>query len=586
MVQKVKIKGRIKMRVLIVGGVAGGASAAARARRLNEDAEIIIFERGEYVSFANCGLPYYAGDVIKKREALLVQTPEGLRKRFNIDVRVKNLVESIDRENKHVKVKDLVSGKEYCEEYDHLILSPGAEPIVPPFEGAGLDCVHTVRTIPDIDKIKEELDSGKVKRAVVIGAGFIGLEMAENFRERGVETHLVEKMDQVMPPFDKDMAVIMHREIGRHDIRLHLNEEVISIDEGKRGCAVRIKSGRRIEADMIIMAIGVRPEVDLAKKAGLEIGKKGIRTDNKMRTSDPSILAIGDVVDSHDPVTGAARNVPLAGPAAKQALVAVNNIFGIEDEYAGTLGTSIVKVFDLTAAMTGSSEKVLKAQGKPFLKVYTYPADHVGYYPGATQMAMKVMFDPDSGVVLGAQVVGKNGVARRMDVLATAVKQKMTAQDLAELELCYAPPYGSSKDAVNLAGMTALNHFRDITKLANWGELTGDEFLLDVRTRKEYEKYNLPNSMNIPVNDLRQRLDEVPQDKTIAVFCQFGIRAHIACRILKQRGYTVLNVSGGYLSFVNYRDAYDTEAVLAQETGLAEGSFCTGPTGEPARSND
>jgi len=422
----------------------------------------------EYVSFANCGLPYYAGDVIKKRKDLLVQTPEGLRERFNIDVRVNNLVESIDKDKKQIKVKDLKTGKEYNEEYDHLILSPGAEPIVPPFEGADLDCVHTVRTIPDIDKIKEEVDSGKVKKAVVIGAGFIGLEMAENFRERGIETHLVEKMDQVMPPFDKDMAVMLHREIGRKDIRLHLNEEVVSIGEDKRGCIVKLKSGRNIEANMIIMAIGVRPEIDLAKDAGLEIGKRGIKTDNKMRTSEPSILAIGDAVDSEDPVTGAVRNVPLAGPAAKQALVAVNNIFGIEDKYEGTLGTSIVKVCNLTAAMTGASEKILKSSGKFFVNVYTHPADHVGYYPGATQMAMKVMFDTDSGVVLGAQIVGKNGVARRMDILAIAVKQKMTAKDLAELELCYAPPYGSSKDAVNLAGMTALNHLRDITRLVDW----------------------------------------------------------------------------------------------------------------------
>lgn len=574
------------MKILIVGGVAGGASAAARARRLSEDAEIIIFERGEYVSFANCGLPYYAGGVIKKREALLVQTPKGLKERFNIDVRVKNLVESIDKEKKGIKVKDLVSGKEYFEEYDYLILSPGAEPIVPPFEGARLDCVHTVRTIPDIDRIKEKLDSGKIKKAVVIGAGFIGLEMAENFRERGIETHLVEKMDQVMPPFDKDMAVILHREIGANDIRLHLNEEVLRIEEKGKRCLVSAKSGREIETDLVIMAIGVTPEIGLAKEAGIETGRKGIIADRKMRTSDHSILAIGDVVESEDPVTGDYRNVPLAGPAAKQALVAVNNIFGIEDEYAGTLGTSIVKVFSLTGAMTGASEKTLKAAGKPFLKVYTYPADHVGYYPGATQMALKVLFDAENGTVLGAQVIGKNGVARRTDILATAVKQKMTAKDLAELELCYAPPYGSSKDAVNLAGMTALNHLRDITVLMNWEDLTGEEFLLDVRTRKEYEKGNIPSGVNIPVDEIRERINELPKDKTIAVFCHVGIRAHIVSRILKQEGYKTLNISGGYLSFVNYRDAYDTDAVTAGQLALSEGTFCTGPTGEPAKGGE
>ena len=569
------------MRILIVGGVAGGASAAARARRLDEEAEIIIFERGEYVSFANCGLPYYAGGVIKERDALLVQTPKGLRNRFNIDVRIKNVVEAIDRENKRVKVKNLETGKEYYEEYDYLILSPGAEPIVPPFEGADLECVHTVRTIPDIDAIKNKIDSNMVKKAVVIGAGFIGLEMAENFRERGIETHLIEKMDQVMPPFDKDISVILHREIGRNDIRLHLDQEVVKITEKEIGCKVVLKSGKEIEADLVIMAIGVRPEIDLAQNAGIETGRRGIITDKKMCTSDPSVLAIGDAIDSLDPVTGNMRNVPLAGPAAKQALVAVNNIFGIEEEYAGTLGTSIVKVFGLTGAMTGASEKILKSAGKPFLKVWTFPADHVGYYPGATQMSMKVLYDPENGVVLGAQIVGKNGVARRMDVLATAVKQKMTAKDLAELELCYAPPYGSSKDAVNLSGMAALNHLRKLTPMMSWEDLKGEEFLLDVRTEKEYKKGNVPNSTLLPVDEIRERINEIPKDKTIAVFCQVGIRGHIACRILKQKGYKIVNITGGYRSFLNQRDAYDTDSVLAQQIALSEGSFCTGPTGEP-----
>ncbi len=569
------------MRILIVGGVAGGAGAAARARRLDEDAEIIIFERGEYVSFANCGLPYYAGGVIKERDDLLVQTPEGLKKRFNIDVRTKNLVEKIDRENKTIMVKDLVNGKNYTESYDHLILSPGAEPIRPPFEGADLPQVHTVRTIPDIDGIKEKIDSGTVKKAVVIGAGFIGLEMAENLRGIGIETHLIEKLDQVMPPFDKDMAVIMHREIGENDIRLHLDQEVIKINKKGEGCEIELKSGRTVYGDIVIMAIGVRPEVDLAAEAGLETGRRGIKTDEKMRTSDPAILAIGDVAETYDPVTGTTRNIPLAGPAAKQALVAVNNICGIEDSYKGTLGTSIVKVFNLTGAMVGATEKALKAAGQPFLKVCTFPADHVGYYPGASQMSMKTLFDPETGIVLGAQIVGRNGVARRMDILAAAVKSKMTANDLAELELCYAPPYGSSKDAVNLAGMTVLNHLRGITRLVSWEDLTGEEFLLDVRTAKEFKKGNVPNAKLIPLDELRDRIDELPLDKTIAVFCRVGIRGHIASRILKSKGFNVVNITGGYLSFVNWRDANDTDIVMAQQLALAEGSFCAGPTGEP-----
>jgi NADPH-dependent 2,4-dienoyl-CoA reductase/sulfur reductase-like enzyme/rhodanese-related sulfurtransferase len=570
------------MKLLIVGGVAGGASAAARARRLSEDAEIIVFERGDYVSFANCGLPYYAGEVIKKRKKLLVQTAEGLRKRFNIDVRLRNEVKSIDRENKKVVVLDRSEGKEYSESYDRLILSPGAEPVIPPFKGADLECVHKVRTVPDIDRIKDKLDGGEVKRAVVIGAGFIGLEMAENLRERGVETHLVEKLDQVMPGFDKEMAVILHREIGRNDIRLHLSEEVVALEEVNGGCKVDLRSGRSINSDIVVMAIGVKPETALAENSGLETGGKGILTDSRMRTSDPDILAIGDAAETLDPVTGRSRIVPLAGPAAKQALVAVNNIFGVDDRYKGTLGTSIVKVFGLEAGMTGVSERMIKAEGRAYGKVYTHPANHVGYYPGAEQMSMKVLFDLSDGTVLGAQIVGGAGVDKRVDVMSIAVGRKMTVKDISEIELCYAPPYGSSKDAVNLAGMTALNHLRGITRLAHWDSLRGDEFLLDVRTEKEYKKGNVPNSLNIPVDELRNRIGEVPRDKTVVVFCHVGIRAHIAARILKQKGYDVLNISGGYLSFLNYRDAYDTEAVIAAREDLAEGSFCTGPTGEPS----
>ncbi|MBU1086811.1 MAG: FAD-dependent oxidoreductase [Candidatus Omnitrophica bacterium] len=569
------------MKLLIIGGVAGGAAAAARARRLNEDAQIIMFERGEYVSFANCGLPYYAGDVVKKRQFLLVQTPRGLKKRFNIDVRVRHLVKAIDPINKTIQVKDLATNRNYSETYDKLILSPGAEPIVPAFEGVDLPCVHTVRTVPDIDRIKEALDLAKVKRAVVIGAGFIGLEMSENLRERGVETYLVEKMDQVMPPFDKDMAVILEREIMAHDVRLYLNEEVVKISMENNGYKVHTASGKGLDTDLVIMAIGVRPETNLAKQAGLKLGSQGIVTDAKMKTSDESIYAIGDVVESFDPVTAVYRNVPLAGPAAKQALVAVNNIFGIDDEYAGTIGTSIVKVFNLAAAMTGASEKTLKAAKINHSKVYTHPADHVGYYPGAVKMAIKLLYDPDSGIVLGAQIVGKNGVDRKTDVLAVAVKQKMLIKDLAELELCYAPPYGTSKDAINLIGMTALNHKRDITKLIQWEDILKEDFLLDTRTVGEYDRGNVPNSVNIPVDELRERLNEIPKNRNIAVFCQYGVRAHVACRILNQHGYRAANISGGYVTFVNYRDAYKSSSLLSAQSKLDNETFCSGTIGEP-----
>ncbi len=569
------------MKLLIIGGVAGGAAAAARARRLNEDAQIIMFERGQYISFANCGLPYYAGNVIKNRQALLVQTPQGLKRRFNIDVRIKNLVTSIDTLNKKVQVRDLVSGRDYEETYDNLILSPGAEPVLPSFEGADAPCVHTVRTVPDVDRIKEKLDSGNVKSAVVIGAGFIGLEMSENLRERGVETYLVEKMDQVMPSFDKDIAVILEREIIAHDVRLYLNEEVVKISKENSGYKVHTGSGAALEADLVIMAIGVRPEIDLAKKAGLKLGSRGIITNSKMQTSDESIFAVGDVVETQDPITGVYRHVPLAGPAAKQALVAVNNIFGIDDEYSGSLGTSIVKVFNLTGAMTGASEKMLKAANINFAKVYTHPADHVGYYPGAVKMAVKLMYDPENGTILGAQIAGDNAVDRKTDVLAVAVKQKMRIKDLAELELCYAPPYGTSKDAINLAGMVALNHMRGITRLIHWEDVSKDDFLLDVRTAGEYARGNVPNSVNIPIDELRERLNEIPKDKNIAVFCRVGIRAHSACRILNQYGYKTANVSGGYLTFINYRDAYKSAGLLTAESKLDNETFCTGPTGEP-----
>jgi len=569
------------MKLLIIGGVAGGATAAARARRLNEYAQIIIFERGEYVSFANCGLPYYAGGVIKNREDLLVRTAKGLKRRFNIDVRCQHLVTSVDPVNKKIQVKNIIQDNDYEETYDKLILSPGAEPVIPLFEGADADCVHTVRAVPDIDRIKQKIDSGKIKRAVIIGAGFIGVEMSENLRERGIETYLVEKMDQVMPGFDKEMAVILERELLSHDVRLYLSEEVIKISKENNGYKVHTASAKILDTDLVIMAIGVRPETDLAKGAGLKLGRRGIITNSRMQTSDESIFAIGDVVETQDPVTGVYRHLPLAGPAAKQALVAVNNIFGIEDNYEGSLGASIIKIFNLTAAMAGASEKMLKTANKKYAKVYTHPADHVGYYPGAVKMAVKLLYDPDNGIVLGAQIVGKNGADRKMDVLAVAVKQKMTVKDLAELELCYAPPYGTSKDAVNLAGMTALNNIRDITRLVQWEDISKDDFLLDVRTIGEYKRGNVPNSLLIPINEVRERLDEIPRNKRITVFCQFGVRAHTVCRILKQRGYNTANISGGYVTFVNYRDAYKSAGLLAAESKLGNEIFCAGPTGEP-----
>lgn len=570
------------MKLVIVGGVAGGATAAARARRLSEDAEIVVLERGKYVSFANCGLPYYLGGIIEKRDTLLIQTPEGLKQRFNIDIRTQNRVESIDRENKRVKVVDTIRDKEYWEDYDRLILSPGAEPFIPPFEGSRLSYVHRVRTIPDIDRIKSKIDSEEVKKAVVIGAGFIGLEMAENLREKGIETYLIEKTDQVMPVLDKDMAVILQREMVASDVILYLNEEVVRIKENNKSCVVETASGKNLDADIVIMAIGVKPEIKLAKDAGLDIGARGIVINDKMQTTDPDIFAIGDVVETKDFITGISRNVPLAGPAAKQALVAVNTIFGIEDSYEGVLGTSIVKVFSLTAAMTGETEKSLQTAGIPYQKVYTHPADHVGYYPGTTKMAIKLLYSPDTQIVLGAQVVGENDIARKTDVFSLAIKHKLTVKDLAEAEFCYAPPYGTSKDAVNLAGMVALNHLRGITRLIHWEDVSSREyFVLDVRTKEEHKEYKVPNSHNIPLDELRGQLASLPKDKPIAVFCHVGIRAHIACRILTQSGFKAVNISGGYLTFMNYRDAYKSGKMLAVRIKLfKDETFCSAPTGE------
>ncbi len=574
------------MKLLIIGGVAGGAAAAARARRLDEKADIVLLERGEFVSFANCGLPYYAGEVIRERKKLLVQTPEGLGKRFNIDVRTRHEALSIDTKGKKVEVKNHSDGTVYQEAYDNLILSPGAEPFIPPVPGSELDCIYKVRTIPDIDKVKEKLDSGTVKKAIVVGAGFIGIEMAENIRDLGIDTTLVEMLDQVMPPFDREMASVLHRELRSKGVRLKLNEKMTRLDKTHTGCILHTESGAELDAEMVVMSVGIRPEIQLARDAGLEVNY-GIKVDKHMRTSDPNIYAVGDAVENLDPVTGTYRLAPLAGPAAKQARAAVNTIFGRETEYEGTLLTAVVKIFSLTAAITGPNERTLKKENIPYEKIFTHPANHAGYYPGAVPLCMKVLFDPEKGTVLGAQVIGAEGADKRIDILAAAVKHKLTVRDLGELELAYAPPYGSAKDAVNLAGMAAQNHIEGLSPLTHWDQLTGKEFLLDVRTPDEFALGSAPDAVNIPVDELRDRLEEVPKDRDIAVFCQVGIRAHAANRILLGNGYTSKNISGGYKSYLNFN-----ESASAGETGVPcdnpanEKPFCSGDTGEPVKTED
>ncbi|MBN1492971.1 MAG: FAD-dependent oxidoreductase [Candidatus Omnitrophica bacterium] len=544
------------MKLVIIGGVAGGAAAAARARRLDESAEIVLFERGEYVSFASCGLPYYAGNVIQKRDALLVVTPDKFKKWFNVDIHLKTEVIGIDTKKKVVTVKELASGAERTESYDHIVLSPGAEPIIPPIEGANLPCVHKIRTMTDIDAVKEKLDSGSVKHAVVIGGGFIGLEMAENIKERDMDVALVERLDQVMMPFDKEMAVFLHRELTDKGIHLYLNEEVIAIQKKGDSYEVITRTGNSLPADCVIMSVGVKPETTLARDAGLKLGKRGILVDTSMGTSDPFIFAVGDAVETVHPITQELWNAQLAGPAAKQARVAVNTIFGKRDEYKGTQGTSIVKIFSVSAAMTGASEKMLKRTGVSYEKVYTISMNHAGYYPGARMMIIKTIFDPQSGTVLGAQIIGGEGVDKRIDVLATAVRHALTVKDIAELELAYAPPYGSTKDPVNIAGMAACNHLEGLSSLTHWDIKHDDETLLDVRMKTEVKKGAVPHAINIPLPELRKRLGELPKNKPVAVFCQVGLRAHIANRILLQNGFNSRNVSGGYMLYHYFAEAF------------------------------
>lgn len=443
------------MKLLIVGGVAGGASAAARSRRLSEDADIILFERGPDVSFANCGLPYYIGGEIAEREKLLVTTPERLRTRFKLDVRTRSSVEAIDRSAKKIRVRDLALGREYDETYDKLILAPGAAPLRPPIPGIDLPGIFTLRNLQDMDRIKERVDDG-VKQAVMVGAGFIGLELVENFVKRGIATTVVELQDQVLPPFDKEMTTPILETLVAKGVAVLLGQSAESFEQTPDGIVVRLKSGERLPAQLVILGVGVRPENKLAVDAGLEVGPRGgIQVNEFLKTSDPDIYAVGDAIEVKDFVSGDPTQVPLAGPANRQGRIAADNIFGRSVKYRGTQGTAIVGVFDLTAAMTGASEKSLRRANRPFCKVYIHPAHHAGYYPGAEQMTLKLLFAPVTGRILGAQAVGGAGVDKRIDVLAVAIQAGMTVFDLEEMELAYAPQYGSAQDPINMAGFVA-----------------------------------------------------------------------------------------------------------------------------------
>ncbi|MFZ2961260.1 MAG: DsrE/DsrF/DrsH-like family protein [Candidatus Ozemobacteraceae bacterium] len=546
-------------RLVIVGGVAGGASAAARARRLSEDTEIIVLERGPFVSFANCGLPYHIGNIIKDRDDLLIQTPESLKKRFNLDVRVKQEVISIDRTKKEVLVRNLTEGKEYSLPYDTLILSPGAEPFKPSIPGIDHPNVFTLRTIPDMDRIIAWLNTRPVKHTTVIGAGFIGLETAENFRHRGYAVTLVEKDTQVMPPMDKEMASLLHQNLRFNGVDLRLGAQVTGLTETPKGLTVQFAAGLPLDTDLVVLAIGVRPEVKLARDAGLRIGERGIVVDEFLRTSDPAILAIGDAVETRDPVTGSTVLVPLAGPANRQGRFAADNaLTETQTAYRGTQGTWVCKVFDLTAAATGASEKTLVRLKKPFSKVYLHPGSHAGYYPGAFPMTIKMLFDPTSGKLFGAQIVGSDGVDKRTDVFAVAIAAQMTVSDLTHLELAYAPPYGSAKDPVNLAGMIGENMMSGKHLAIQVEELDvisrEESTFLDVRTLPEHQAGHIPGSMHIPVDELRGRVSEIPSEKEVLIYCQAGLRGYVAQRILSQKGFKCRNLIGGYKTWAMFHE--------------------------------
>lgn len=541
-------------KVLIVGGVAGGASTAARLRRVDENAQIIMFEKGEYISFANCGLPYYIGGSIKDRRSLLLQTPKGMNSRFNIDVRVSNEVMEINRDAKKVVVKDHRNGHVYEETYDVLVLSPGSSPIRPNIPGIDSPNVFTLWNIRDTDAIKSYIEANNVKRATVIGGGFIGIEMVENLRDLGLEVQLVEMADQVLPPVDFEMAQLIHGHLKSHGIQLHLKNGVKSLSYNEGVTSVELQDGTTLESDIVILSIGVIPNGQLAKAAGLNVNERGgIIVDSHLRTSDPNIYAIGDVIEVIDYINGTPTMIPLAGPANKQGRIVANNIVGREEIYEGTQGTSVVKVFDMTIASTGANEKTLNKLGKVYGKDYyiaiVQPNSHAGYYPGALPITLKIIFDKE-GKILGAQNVGFEGVEKRIDVIATAMRFGGSIYDLKRLELAYAPPYSSAKDPVNLAGYAAENILTGDQPAFLWRELDqlgpDEALLLDVRDPSEVERGKLEGSINIPLNELRSQMDTLPKDKPIIVYCAVGLRGYYATRILRQHSFDARNLLGGY----------------------------------------
>lgn len=563
------------MKVVIIGGVAGGATAAARLRRLDENAQIIVLERSGYVSYANCGLPYYIGGTIQNEKALTLQTPESFKRRFNVDVRVQNEVLAIRPEQKSVTVRRLSDGTTYEESYDKLILSPGAKPVRPNLPGINHERIFTLRSVEDTFRIHRFVEENAPKRAVVVGGGFIGLEMAENLTHLGLSVTVVERLNQVMSPIDYDMACGVHAYLKDKGVSLFLGSSVEGFEPADDGLRTILDKSRTLTSDMVILAIGVTPETHLAKEAGLRLGQRGsIAVNDRMETSIPDIYAVGDAVEVRHFVTGSETLIPLAGPANKQGRIAADNICGRDSRYKGSQGSSVLKLFDMTVAATGINEDAAKKAGIEYDKVITFTASHATYYPGASNMTVKTLFHPQSGKVLGAQIVGFEGVDKRIDVLATAIRAGMTVYDLEELELSYAPPYSSAKDPVNMAGFAAVNvldgtvkqyHWHDVPALPKDGSVT----LLDTRTDEEYARGHIDGTLHIPVDVLREHLSELDPSKPVYVNCQSGLRSYIACRILSGHGYDCYNLSGGwrFYDLVKQNGGFDTAP--AHPCGLA-----------------
>lgn len=560
------------MKVVIVGGVAGGATTAARLRRLDEQAEIIMFERGAYISYANCGLPYYIGGVISDRERLFVQTPESFRERLNVEVRNLSEVIRIDRKNKSVRVRNLKTNEEYDESYDKLVLSPGAEPVKPPLPGIDEKGIFTLRNVPDTDKIKEYINEHQSKRAVIIGAGFIGLEMAENLHHLGMKVSIVEMADQVMNMLDYEMAAEIHQHLKTKQVEFYLKDSVISFSRDKDTLLVNLKSGKQLRTDLVILSIGVSPESKLAKEADLEIGdRKGIVVNDYMQTNDPDIYALGDAVLFRHPILNKAVITYLAGPANKQGRIVADNIVqGNVRTYKGAIGSAIAKVFDITVGSTGLSEKILIQEKIPYLSSVIHGSSHAGYYPDALPLTLKLLFSPLDGKVFGAQMIGYEGIDKRLDIIATVLNKGGSIYDLQEIEHAYAPPFSSAKDPVNIAGFVAENMIRGILKTVDWKYvLEADReqhYLLDVRTVEEFKLGSFKEAINIPLDDLRKRISEVPRDKKIIIFCGVGLRGYLGARILMQNGFEeVYNLSGGYKTFEHATQKQSNEDIFEKD---------------------